>query len=226
MRHDDRIEDAAATVAGLDRRRVIGLGLGGAAFLGHGLIASLAQAAEPTETMTIGPFYPVLRPIDEDADLTVVNGMKTHAKGEVIQMTGRVLDGAGKPVAGARIEIWQANAAGKYAHPADGSPVPLDDGFQGFGVQTTDSMGRYRFKTIRPAAYTIPDGRIRTPHVHFDIASKRTRIVTQMFFPGESMNATDFLLNKAEHPETLIAKLGAQAGGIPVMEWDIVLAAG
>jgi protocatechuate 3,4-dioxygenase, beta subunit len=226
MGQDNRIEDAVATIVGLERRRVIGLGLGGAALLGSGMLASLARAAAPTETMTIGPFYPVLRPIDEDADLTVVNGMKTSAKGEIIQVTGRVLDGAGKPVQGAKIEIWQANAAGKYAHPADGSPVPLDDGFQGFGVQTTDAEGRYRFKTIRPAAYTIPDGRVRTPHVHFDIASRRTRIVTQMFFPGEPMNATDFLLKQAESPETLIAKLGSPAGGVPVLEWDIVLAAG
>lgn len=225
MVHGNGIREDDA-LAAIERRRVLGWGVGGAALIGSGLIASLARAAEPTETMTIGPFYPVLRPVDEDADLTLVNGMKTRAKGEVIQMTGRVLDGAGRPVSGAKIEIWQANAAGKYAHPADGSPVPLDDGFQGFGVQTTDSEGRYRFKTIRPAAYTIPDGRTRTPHIHFDIASKRTRIVTQMFFPGEPMNAGDFLLNKAERPETLIARLAAPAGGVPLLEWDIVLLAG
>ncbi len=135
---------------------------------------------------------------------------------------------AGTPAArGARIEIWQANAAGRYAHPADGSPLPLDDGFQGFGRQTSDAEGRYRFKTIRPAAYCIPDGRMRTPHVHFDIAGKRTRIVTQMFFPGEPMNATDFLLKQSESAETLIARLASAPGAAEtVLDWDIVLPAG
>jgi protocatechuate 3,4-dioxygenase beta subunit len=152
--------------------------------------------------------------------------MKIAAKGEVIHVTGRVLDARGKPVSGARIEIWQANAAGKYAHPADGSPVPLDDGFQGFGVQTSDAEGRYRFKTIRPGAYAIPDGRRRTPHIHVDIAGKQTRIVTQMFFPGEPMNASDFLLQQSESPATLIARRGAAMAGQPVFDWDIILPAG
>jgi protocatechuate 3,4-dioxygenase beta subunit len=208
------------------RRAALRFAAGGAVLTAGGLAMGAAGALEPTETMTIGPFYPVLRPIDEDADLTMVNGMKIAAKGEVIHVTGRVLDARGKPVSGARIEIWQANAAGKYAHPADGSPVPLDDGFQGFGVQTSDAEGRYRFKTIRPGAYAIPDGRRRTPHIHVDIAGRQTRIVTQMFFPGEPMNASDFLLKQSESPATLIARRGAAMAGQPVFDWDIILPAG
>ncbi|RJF86135.1 protocatechuate 3,4-dioxygenase [Sphingomonas cavernae] len=178
--------------------------------------------------MTIGPFYPVLRPLDQDGDLTVVNGIATGARGQIVDLAGRVLKPDGTPAAGARVEIWQANAAGRYAHPADMSGVPLDPGFQGFGVQLADAEGRYRFRTVKPGAYRIPDGRVRTPHIHFDVQGRTSRIVSQMFVPGEPLNASDFLLKASEAPDTLIArKLQPPPGtaDILALEWDIVLVA-
>src|SRR5688572_26540895 len=82
--------------------------------------AAWAEATrKPTPSQTVGPFYPVTRPLDTDADLTVIEGGAGHAEGRVIHVMGRVLDARGSPVAGARVEIWQANAKGRYAHPAD-----------------------------------------------------------------------------------------------------------
>lgn len=208
------------------RRRVLDWGLGGVSLLAAGTIGGLARAAIPTADMTIGPFYPMIRPLDQDGDLTVVGGQKVAAKGQVMHLSGRVLKPDGTPAAGARIELWQANAAGRYAHPADGSKMPLDDGFQGYGVQLADSEGRYRFKTVRPGSYRIPDGRIRTPHIHFDVQGKSSRIVTQMFLPGEELNASDFLFKLAEAPDTLMArKLPPIAGDTNALalNWDIVL---
>src|SRR5690349_10240473 len=106
----------------------------------------LAEAAktQPTPEQVMGPFYPMIKPLDRDADLTLISGRKQRAAGQLIHLTGRVLNSQGEPVRGARIELWQANSHGKYAHPKDTNPAPLDPNFQGFGVQTTDAEGRYR----------------------------------------------------------------------------------
>lgn len=211
------------------RRELFGLAAGGLTVLGSGLIGSAVFGATPTETMTIGPFYPMQRPLDQDSDLTVVNGIATHARGQIVDLSGRVLKADGTPAAGARIEIWQANAAGRYAHPADMSGVALDPGFQGFGVQLADTEGRYRFRTVKPGAYRIPDGRVRTPHIHFDVQGRTSRIVSQMFIPGEPLNASDFLFKVSEAPETLIARRLPPPAGAPEMlalQWDIILVDG
>lgn len=208
------------------RREMLAWGIGGGTIIAGGGFAALAHAARPTEDMTIGPFYPMIRPLDQDGDLTVVNGNKVAARGQVVHLSGRVLKADGTPAAGAKLELWQANAAGRYAHPADGSENPLDDGFQGFGVQTTDAEGRYRFKTVKPGAYRIPDGRVRTPHLHFDIQGRTSRSVTQMFVPGETLNQSDFLLKASEGPDTLLARrladMPAEPGAL-ILNWDIVL---
>ena len=178
--------------------------------------------------MTLEPMYPVLRPLDEDGDLTVVNGIATGAKRPVIEVTGRVLNTDGTPVSRARLELWQCNAAGRYAHPADFSNVPLDPGFQGFGIQDTDAEDRYRFRTVLPGAYSTPDGRMRSPHLHFDIKGKGARVITQMFFPGDPLHAKDFLLNDGKAPMSLIARAAVarpDLRGATPFEWDIVLAA-
>jgi len=208
------------------RREAIG---GGLALIGGLAMGSTALALPPTETMTIGPFYPVIRPLDHDGDLTRVNGMKVAAKGDIMHLSGRVLDTNGKPIAGAKVELWQANAAGRYAHPADISAMPLDDGFQGFGIQISDAEGRYRFKTVKPAAYAIPGGQVRTPHIHFDVQGKGSRIVTQMFFPGEPLNATDFLLKAESDKTTFMASVLPPLADDPAAlayNWDIVLLSG
>jgi protocatechuate 3,4-dioxygenase beta subunit len=218
------------------RREVLGaaVAVGGLA-AATPLQRALAATATFTPMQTMGPFYPITRPLDTDADLTVVQGRSGRAQGKIVHLMGRVLDDQGMPVRGAKIELWQCNAQGRYAHPADVNPAPLDPNFQGFGIQTTDADGQYRFKTIKPAAYPIgpmnPDA-IRTPHIHFDIAGANTRLVTQMYFPGEPQNETDIIfgnLTAAEKIATTASILPPAVDMEPdslVARWDIVLLAG
>ena len=105
-------------------------------------------------------------------------------------MTGRVLDSDGRPVPDTLIEIWQANAAGRYAHPVDDHPAPLDPNFTGAGRCVTDSQGRYRFVTIKPGAYPWRNhhNAWRPAHIHFSLFGRAftQRLVTQMYFPSRS----------------------------------------
>ena len=121
---------------------------------------------------------------------------------------GRVFNLKGGPVRNAKVEIWQANAHGRYTHPSDTNPAPLDPNFEGSVVLTTDQEGRYRFKTIRPAGYPAGPNRMRPAHIHFQISGRQDRLVTQMYFEGDPYNDTDrFLLTALEQKEMLIAKL-------------------
>ncbi len=132
------------------RRRILGsaVALGGLA-----AAAPLGAALPPfTPNQVMGPFYPVEKPLDQDADLTVIAGRDGTAEGQVVHVMGRVLNGRGEPVAGARVEIWQANAHGRYTHAYDTNPAPLDPNFEGYAVLATDAVGRYRFNTDKPGA--------------------------------------------------------------------------
>lgn len=216
------------------RRRILqtALGAGGIAAAGplHHAFASLPE----TPMQTMGPFYPITRPLDTDADLTMLPGHTQRAHGRIVHLSGRVLDTQGRPVRNAKIELWQANAHGRYAHPADVNEAPLDPDFQGFAVQTTDDEGQYRFKTIKPAAYAIgpmnPDV-VRPPHIHFDISGAHTRLVTQMYFPGEPENEGDVIFKYLSAAEkraatgTVLPAEGADPDALTV-RWDIVLLAG
>lgn len=144
--------------------------------------------------MDLGPFYPVQKPKEIDADLTRLKGRADRAKGNVLEVAGRVLDRHGKPVSGAKIEIWQANAVGRYSHPGDDHvDLPLDPNFQGYALLTADADGRFSFLTIKPGAY--PAGPyVRAPHIHFDVSGHADRLVTQMYFPGEATLANDAIL--------------------------------
>jgi len=135
------------------------------------------------------------------------------AIGQLIRVSGRVTDEDGCGVAGAVVELWQANAAGRYAHPIDGRDAPLDPDFVGNGRTRTDAAGRYTFFTIKPGAYPVPDsGRWwRPPHIHFSVLGPAclSRLVTQMYFPGDPLNAHDRLLNSvadAAARESLVAR--------------------
>ena len=144
---------------------------------------------------------------------------------------GRVLNARGEPVKGARLELWQANAQGRYMHPSDVNPAPLDPNFQGFSVQTTDAEGRYRFKTIKPGAYPInamnPSEK-RPPHIHFDVTGAHTRLVTQMYFPDDPLNDSDPLFRElGDSKSAAIGKVlpptrDVEPDSVIVM-WDIVV---
>jgi protocatechuate 3,4-dioxygenase, beta subunit len=111
--------------------------------------------------------------------------------GERIIVTGRVTDGDGRPVRNSLIEIWQANSAGRYIHKNDRHPAPLDPNFSGAGRCLTDDEGRYRFVTIKPGAYPWKnhDNAWRPAHIHLSLFGEafRSRLITQMYFPGDPL---------------------------------------
>jgi protocatechuate 3,4-dioxygenase beta subunit len=213
----------------ISRRTAIGQIAARAAIVPLGgslLISSSALGARsPTPFTDIGPFYPMVKPADEDGDLTMI-GDGRRAEGKVIEIAGRLLDGRGAPLAGSRIEIWQANAAGRYAHRGDLNPRPLDPAFQGFGVVTTDAKGNYRFVTIKPGAYPIPGGVVRPPHIHLDVSGRNDRLITQMLFPGDPLNDKDIVLANVDRSLLVAADRGLTASGAQRFEWDIILANG
>lgn len=204
------------------RRQILGQ-LAGALVAGP-LFADARPKLQPTPNEIVGPFYPITKPADTDIDLTRIVGHAARAKGQVIELTGRVVDLAGRPLGGVRIETWQANAAGRYAHASDDNPAPLDPDFQGYGLLITGADGSFRMLTIKPGAY--PGGRrgMRAPHIHFDVQGRVDRVVAQMYFPGEALNETDALLRANIRPELVMSKAaGANATGIRRFEWDIIL---
>lgn len=177
-----------------------------------------------TPPQILGPFYPFMHRPVETGDLT--NGGR--AQGTTLYLSGRVVNKAGQPVQGARVEIWQANAKGRYAHPNDESEQPLDENFNGFAVMTTDADGRYAFRTVRPAAYQVTPGRWRPAHIHFSVTGRTERLVTQMYFKGEQHNATDAWLNSAARKDALIVDPQPRPGEANALEvtFDIVLMKG
>ncbi len=168
---------------------------------------------------------------DKDADLTV-HGRSTPL-GERMVLHGRVTDEAGQPVRDSLIEIWQANASGRYNHPSDNHDAPLDPNFLGAGKTLTDSDGNYRFVTIRPGAYPWKNHKFawRPAHIHIslfgDVYAQRT--ITQMYFPRDPMLAIDPIFNgipDAGARERLICTMDLEAGIEEVMtgyRFDIVL---
>jgi protocatechuate 3,4-dioxygenase beta subunit len=144
-----------------------------------------------------GPAYPYGRVQATDNDLT-----RQHAGeplGERIIVEGRVLDEDGRPIPKTLVEVWQANAAGRYAHRVDEHAAPLDPNFSGAGRTLTDEEGRYRFVTIRPGAYPWRnhDNAWRPAHIHFSLfgTSFLSRLITQMYFPGDPLMPYDPIFN-------------------------------
>jgi protocatechuate 3,4-dioxygenase beta subunit len=192
---------------GISRRNVI---IGGLASIWMAMKAGIARAQEllaPTGQETFGPFYPVRGPRGSDPDLTYYPGREGRAQGQVMELGGKVMDRSGKPLAGAEILIWQANAAGRYSNPVDTNPAPLD-----------------------PGPYPEPSGTIRTPHIHFEVTHADYKLVTQMYFPGEALNETDILLStlaaRRRNPAQVIcSEVASAAPGVLAFNWDIVLLA-
>jgi protocatechuate 3,4-dioxygenase, beta subunit len=221
---------ATCRIADLSRREILKMSaLTGVASLVSTSYAIAGATLHRTPEQILGPFYP-LKPLDQNADLTRVPGRPGRAEGQLLTVTGRVLNLNGEPVRKARVEIWQANAKGRYAHPSDTNPAPLDPNFDGTAVLTADDEGRYRFDTIKPAAYRVGPHLMRPAHIHFQVSGQQDRLVTQMYFEGDPYNATDRILQSAGRTELLITKLLPPT---PEMEpksklvpFDIVLYAG
>ncbi|MCB1858972.1 MAG: intradiol ring-cleavage dioxygenase [Gammaproteobacteria bacterium] len=152
----------------------------------------LAVALTPTPPQPSGPFYPATLPLDDDNDLTRVAGSPQPAEGLSTDLDGRLLDAGGNPIGGARIEIWQCDARGRYHHPRDRGKSTPDPNFQGHGHTLTDAQGRYRFRTIHPVPYPG-----RTPHIHAAVFLQgRQVLVTQIYVEGEAGNEADFLYRR------------------------------
>jgi protocatechuate 3,4-dioxygenase beta subunit len=168
---------------------------------GAGIAASVVSAnvvagvASLTPENPEGPFYPKHKQLDKDTDLTVIQGHTERAHGQVIHVTGRVVDEQGQPLEGALVDIWQANAYGRYDHEDDPATAPLDPNFQGWGMVKTDADGRYSFTTIKPGAYAVDSNWSRPPHIHFKISRRGYHeLTTQMYFAHETLNENDRLL--------------------------------
>jgi protocatechuate 3,4-dioxygenase beta subunit len=195
----------------------------------HPAAGASSTVDEPQHTphQILGPYFPAVETPTATNDLTVVDGMTGRAQGEIIVVEGRVLNRAGEPIEGARLVIWQANGFGRYAHPNDSNPAPLDVNFVGFAKIISGGDGTYRFTTVKPGAYPTGSGRIRPPHIHFEVQGKLDRLITQMYFPGEPLNARDPLLLSANAPDLLVARPSATPlNANPAFVFDIVLIRG
>jgi protocatechuate 3,4-dioxygenase alpha subunit len=175
-----------------------------------------------TPSQTIGPFFATALLHEGWNDLTA-----RGAAGQTIVIAGRVLDGDGAPVPDALLEIWQANAAGRYDHPDDGRNTPLDPQFSGFGRASTDEQGRFRFRTIKPGPVPSAGGALQAPHLNVSVFARGLlkRLVTRIYFPDEPLNAQDPVLTslpEATRRATLIAR-PANGESEPVLYFDIVL---
>lgn len=184
----------------------------------------------PTPDQILGPFYPVQKPADGGVDLTRLKGRAGQAQGQVIYVTGRVLNLRGEPCPGVNLEIWQANGAGRYTHPHDQNPAALDPNFDGYANVLTDAQGRYLYKTVMPGSYPVVADYRRPPHIHYDVTGKVNRLITQMYFRDEPLNLKDPLLQQSWAKESLIAQvLPPSANEEPdskIVMWDIVLIQG
>lgn len=206
------------------RRDLLQIGL---TALGSLIVAPVAQGAplcQVTPDQTEGPFYPVKDQRDKDMDLTSVVGSNGKALGQVIGIEGVVVDQNCRPVQGVLVEIWQACASGKYNHPGDPNPAPLDPHFQYWGKALSDANGFYRFKTVLPGAYQANKTWRRPPHIHFKIQKLGYReLITQLYFEGESLNAKDLILQELspEQQKNVVVPLVNKGGAFPIAKFDI-----
>lgn len=205
----------------INRRNWLKLGLGFAAGTATGFTSvgiNSGKECGTTPAMELGPFPPIQARIqpDHDTDLTRVEGESGVATGDIIEVSGRILDENCNPVNGAIVEIWQANHYGKYNHEynPDGQHDP---NFQGWGQVITKQDGKYSFITIIPGLYGQ-----RARHIHFKISKRGYHeMVTQLYFQGEERNATDGIYNALTHQEQKIVTRSVDRTNVPKMEFNI-----
>jgi protocatechuate 3,4-dioxygenase, alpha subunit len=169
-------------------------------------------------SQTVGPYLHI--------GLTWLNTdriAKPGVKGERMVIQGRLLDGDGAGVGDGLVEIWQANAAGKYAHPDDRQKNTLQKGFRGFGRVPTDAQGRFRFSTIKPGRVPGPGGGLQAPHLVVTVFMRGLlkQLMTRIYFPDDPANAQDPILKRV--PAARRATLVARRKGKRVLEWNVVL---
>jgi len=175
---------------------------------------------QATTSQTVGPYLHIGL-----TWLIVENLAGPEVSGERVSIEGRVLDGDGNPVNDALVEIWQANANGKYAHPQDTQAKPVERGFRGFGRSATDDQGTFRFHTIKPGRVPGPGGRLQAPHIAVNVLMRGMlkQLVTRIYFPNDPANAEDPVLGlvPAERRGTLIAR--PLTGKPGALAWNVIL---
>lgn len=171
-----------------------------------------------TSSQTVGPYLHIGL-----AWLVTDNLVGPGVTGWPVTIDGRIVDADGKPVDDALVEIWQANAYGRYAHPDDTRNLPLEPGFDGFGRVPTDARGGFRFTTVKPGPVPAADGTLQAPHINVTIFMRGMlkQLTTRIYFPDEPGNDTDPVLARvpAARRDTLIAKRIGDA----MLEWNVVL---
>jgi protocatechuate 3,4-dioxygenase alpha subunit len=175
-----------------------------------------------TPSQTVGPFYAL------GLTQKTMNMLASEAtQGEKIRIEGYVFDGDGEPVPDAMVEIWQANAAGRYNHPDDKQEKPLDPSFLGWGRAGTDKTGGFSFKTIKPGPVPGPDDSVQAPHINVTVFARGMLVhaYTRIYFGDEQANETDRLLTSIKNKgrrQTLVAAR-EEKNGEPVYRFDIRL---
>ena len=173
-----------------------------------------------TPSQTVGPFFHI-----GCSKLTVAEMAGANVPGARVTIEGRILDGQRTPVPDAMIEIWQANASGKYADHADSQGKPPDREFKGYGRVATDRNGRFAFATIKPGAVPGPGNTIQAPHLAISIFMRGLlkRLISRIYFPDESANGGDFVLNSVNpaRRKTLIARKSENSA--ETVLWDVIL---
>ncbi|MDP5316029.1 protocatechuate 3,4-dioxygenase subunit beta [Streptomyces poriferorum] len=183
----------------------------------------IPMGADPEAVELTGPVFGVTDITELDHDLT----RQHHGEplGERITVTGRVLDRSGRPVRGQLVEIWQANASGRYAHLRDQHPAPLDPNFTGVGRCLTDEQGGYSFVTVKPGAYPWRNhtNAWRPAHIHFSLfgAAFTQRLITQMYFPGDPLFAYDPILQSVTDDDARGRLVAEYDHELSTPEWSL-----
>ena len=176
----------------------------------------------PTPGLTLGPFYPVAQSLRAGSSAPLASSLAGQPSPRTLSLRGRVCDTLGRPLTGAQVEIWHADAAGRYRHPGQPNVEQVAPDFVGYGTSTTGQEGRWAFTTIRPGPYRHGVTE-RAPHVHFQVTHRGHRLVTQMFFPNQSMNPGDRWYRAASRPELLVARPAVDPSGCQALDFDLVM---
>ena len=178
----------------------------------------MAPAATPSQT--VGPYYSI------GFDAMLVGDLAKGAQaGERIVIAGTVRDGDGAPVPDAVLEVWQANAHGKYAHPEDRQDKPLDPGFTGFGRIGTDKAGNFRFATVKPGAVPGLGNTMQAPHIVVVLSMRGIlkQLYTRIYFADEPANESDPILGLVEDAARRRTLVAVRQAGTAEYRWNIVL---
>jgi protocatechuate 3,4-dioxygenase alpha subunit len=173
-----------------------------------------------TPPQTVGPFYAI------GMNWLTTTDLAQWAKaGERITIGGRLIDADGQGIPDAVLEVWQANAAGRYDHPEDKQAKPLDPGFKGFGRTGTDAEGRFRFTTIKPGAVPGRGNALQAPHIVVALFMRGVlrHLYTRIYFSDEAANANDPVLNLVDEPIRRNTMIAQRDPGKPEYRWNIVV---